>query len=349
MNKKAIVVGAGINGLLLTKELLGRGWSVTVCDAGPIPNPNSASYGRHRLIHPWNHPSSKVAPQSASEALIYWEAVLSDIQFRSFCKTGVAVVNKTEENSNHSLNCDSNAIELSHQKAVDLMPQLKGGDFFNLTLYPKFGCLLADQILQQLVLFLAKDDRVCFRPNFKISWIDTHLTSVTGSDGEIVYGDRIFVVAGAGTSLLATQVGVNLPATSMRCYVLYIKGKGNEPCKFGTPCWASLGLEHDLWGMPSVRGIPAKLGCGTITHQCEIDAPLMRQNDIVEKIVKTYSDSYPQFFSGNELFELRFNHWTMFNFVEQFHVVQNVIFTAICSGVGFKFAPAVVKNICDRL
>lgn len=346
IHQKAVVVGAGINGLLLAKELFDRGWSVTVCDQGSIPNPNSASHGKHRLLHPWSHPSGNVA-LDAGEALVRWKTILSEIKLNGFYDAGVVVVNKTKADSEHSVSLDKNSVELSDGKAIELMPQLKGGNFHNITFYPGYGCLLADQILKRLVSFLA-DKGVHFRPDFKVEKVDPQLPSVTDSRGDVICGDKIFVAAGTGTTALTEQVNIGCGGQAMRCFVLYLGGGTETLTRLGSPCWASLIVDDDLWGMPPVQGISAKLGCGDLTHQCQTDEQLINPTEVIEDIVKRYRDNYPLFFSGRETFRLDFNHWTKFETRERIHVVDNAIFTAACSGVGFKLAPVVAKEICDQ-
>lgn len=53
MKMNAIIVGAGINGLMCAYDLVKRGKiKVKVYDKNQIPNPKSASFGKHRLIQP---------------------------------------------------------------------------------------------------------------------------------------------------------------------------------------------------------------------------------------------------------------------------------------------------------
>ena len=112
-----------------------RGWKVTVCDQGSIPNPNGASHGMRRLIHPWSHPSSSSA-KDANDALRRWKSILSEIKFNGFLNTGVVVVNQTKTDSERSLRFDETAMELGYGEVIESVPQLKGRDFYNVTLYP---------------------------------------------------------------------------------------------------------------------------------------------------------------------------------------------------------------------
>ena len=118
IQRRTIIVGAEINGLLLARELMYRGWKVIVCDQGSIPNPNGASHGMHSFIHP------RSIAKDANDALRRWKSILSEIRFTGFLDTGVVVVNQTKTDSERILSFDETAMELGCGEVIESIPQL---------------------------------------------------------------------------------------------------------------------------------------------------------------------------------------------------------------------------------
>lgn len=344
MASSAIVVGAGINGLLIARELLERGWKVQVLDRGSVPNALSASHGRHRLIHPWASGENGRA-QDAHLAVELWHELLHEISFDGFVQTGVMVANLDAASSVRSRRYSPESESISYDETCRLMPQLVGGSFYDATLYPQFGCLLADQILCTICEYLKKRG-VDLLSHHAVRRIDARAGKVELQSGDVFQSDLIVVAAGTGTSGLGglfDDTGITFDAKCMRCYVFYFD-PGASQVDLGPLCWISLG-SGDLWGMPAVRGIPAKLGCGQLTHESD---PVLAEEDvgnIRSQVVSEYAKLYPKF-SALVGGQIRFNHWTQFSTTAQYHVSKRLIVITACSGGGFKFAPLTAKRIC---
>ncbi|WP_414470953.1 NAD(P)/FAD-dependent oxidoreductase [Microvirga sp. M2] len=200
MPASALVVGAGINGLLIGLELVRRGWTVRILDRGGIPNERSASHGRHRLIHPWKSKGHGEL-SDAKLALALRHELLSEIGYDGFVGTGVIVVNSDEITGVLSKAYSRSAENISYDDTCKLMPQLAGGRFLNSTLYPEYGCLLADQILYALAEYLSKQG-VGLLPHQDVHRIDQFDGRVVLSNGDKLQADLVFVSAGAGTGHL---------------------------------------------------------------------------------------------------------------------------------------------------
>lgn len=84
-----LIAGAGINGLMAACYTNQAGARVTVCEEGPVPNPDSVSHGAHRLIHPVPPVGRPQDAARSAQALPLWQAILQDIACEGFVKTGV--------------------------------------------------------------------------------------------------------------------------------------------------------------------------------------------------------------------------------------------------------------------
>lgn len=346
ISPKAIVIGAGINGLCIVKRLLSKGWQVELFDRGAIPNEKSASHGRHRLIHPWQKTSSNDV-RSAAQALSSWKTLLNDLRFDGFIQTGVVVANTTQADSDYSRARDENSTRISRAEAESLMPQLSQGKFFDITLYPEFGCLLADQILYHLVRDVVASGAVIY-PNHEIIDVKTDEASILCRDGQSFAGDIVVATGSYGARPLMRAAGVPAFAQPMRCYVLYVVHDGTDGSRSGKFCWASLGSDIDLWGMPPLKGIPGKLGCGDLTACMDPESP----SDLAavkEKLLSKYRHRFPLFLTDARETALHYNHWTLFDREEIVTTHDKMILVTACSGGGFKFAPETANLAMTRI
>ncbi|MDH2343601.1 FAD-dependent oxidoreductase [Bradyrhizobium sp. SSUT77] len=345
MSTSALVVGAGINGLLVALELARRGCSVRVIDQGEIPNQFSASHGKHRLLHPWKSDPSRGL--DAHAALELWDKLLRELECDGFSRTGVIVANTDAESYEQSIRYSPSSVVLSYEDTCRLMPQLAGGQFMNAILYPEFGCLFADRILYSVCDYLSKLG-VVLMPRCEVSRIEADSGRVELLDGRRMYADLVFISAGTGTHKIRGALdGLSgtIKATTMRCYVMYLdpNAAGTE---FGPFSWASLG-GGDLWGMPNVRGIAPKLGCGQLTTPHDPDEPSEDLDAISRRIIREYSKLYPQFSALTG--RVRFNHWTLFSTPDSFHIRDKAIIMTACSGIGYKFAPLTAQKVCTAV
>jgi len=92
MRRRIVAVGAGINGLLTAYCCAKAGHAVSVLDRGAISDQAAASYGMHRLIHPWSQNGDGATFDCAVSALENWHGVLSVIGCAGFIKCGVFAV-----------------------------------------------------------------------------------------------------------------------------------------------------------------------------------------------------------------------------------------------------------------
>ena len=92
---RAIVVGAGINGLSAAWALARGGAEVTVLEAGPVPNPLGASHDHHRLIRR-HYPGRPDLAGAITHAFAAWDRMWTDLGATHYVETGVLAVSTRE-------------------------------------------------------------------------------------------------------------------------------------------------------------------------------------------------------------------------------------------------------------
>ena len=74
MSKRTVViVGAGVFGLTAARELLARGWRVTVIDPGPVPTPTAASTDISKVVR-MDYGADALWTDLGRRALARWRA-----------------------------------------------------------------------------------------------------------------------------------------------------------------------------------------------------------------------------------------------------------------------------------
>ena len=348
MKNNVIIVGAGINGLMCAYYLLKEGdVEIKVYDQNQIPNPTSASFGKHRLIHPWNNNGCVQIAQKALSALLQWRDILNDIDCDGFERTGVTSLGNEDASSQFIHNIDVRL--LSATTIGELIPFLEDIDKGYVHHLPQFGVLFADKIMTDLVQYLKKNGVQFHEGNCAVS-IDAQRSEVCFSNGDIVAGDKIIIAAGYGADAIVKSSfkkdEYSLPSfRPMRCYVAYVKNPKMRIDKI-FPAWASLGV-GDMWGMPPLRRIPMKLGCGDFTKPCD---PLAADdsNAIAKKIIDKYKQLFPKF-DGVEVEYAGINHWAEINSDSDYIEIDRAVIITSDNGAGFKFAPVVSLRVANLL
>ena len=295
MAKKFIIVGAGINGLMCAYHLLKQNkLDIQIYDQNQIPNPKSASFGKHRLIHPWSNNGCVQIAQKALSALSLWQDILNDIDSDSFEQTGVIALDNKDASSQFTSKINLRLLPVT--TIGELIPLLEDVESGYINHFPQFGVLFADKIMTDLVQYLQKNGVQFHEGNSAVS-IDAHRGEVCFFDGEIVTGDKIIIAAGYGADAIVQssfkEYQWSLPSfRPMRCYVAYVKHPKIRIDEI-FPAWASLGV-GDMWGLPPLRGIPMKLGCGDFTKPSD---PLAADDShtISQEIVESYKQLFPKF------------------------------------------------------
>ena len=348
MTEKFIIIGAGINGLMCAYYLLKQDKAdIRIFDQSQIPNPASASFGKHRLIHPWSKNCCVRIAKKALSALSLWRDILNDIDSDSFEQTGVFALSDNGIMYQSVQNIDVRL--LSATTVGELMPLLEDGDGRYVHHFPQFGVVFADKVVTDLVQYLRKNGVQFYEGSAVIS-VDAQRGDVCFSDGKIVAGDKIIIAAGYGADAIVRSsfkgYECSLPRFRlMRCYVAYVKHPEMKSDEI-IPAWASLGI-GDMWGMPPLRGIPMKLGCGDFTKPCD---PLAKSDSkmIVQEIVSRYKKVFPKF-DGLEIESAGVNHWTEIDNDSDYIAIERTVIITSDNGAGFKFAPVVALRVVKSL
>jgi len=290
---KALVVGAGINGLCVAREFLLNGWDVTVVDKAMIPNVHATSYSRLCLSHPYISGSSSLYPP-AVESLDRWRGIWDTIGVNYFWETSVVALNHDKDMT--PVETEELQI-LSPKELFDMFPLLQGGSFVSAMRFPRFGVLFADKIVAVLAREL-RESGVNFISNCHIQSLNPEQQQIRDSIGRTYSADVIVVTVGPGMKeLLGPQDWPGIEReqfSSIEYHNLY----ADVPTKYkgsGIPAWASLSPTSDLWGGPMVDGSVLKLGCCNLKSH----APAERGNTTTGifplTLLKHYENLFPKF------------------------------------------------------
>ena len=331
-----LVAGAGINGMLSAYYLQRAGMRVTICDAGPIPNPESASHGAHRLIHPW--PATDFLLTKMPEALRLWGEILRDINCVGFVRTGVLVASPQRG----KLVGKTHAIWLDNRHAEWLLAG--AGQEAEALFFPDFGLLLAARILGALTQALRRNG-VEMLDRSTIVDLDPATGRVDISNGESIHSDIVVLAAGWQARKLkhAENLSELLSQFSpRRSYVLYIAEKELPLRLRPKSSWADF-RGRDLWGVPAVYSYDVKFGCGQLTHNAE------QRAYSAEYVRDCFVYHYAEADAAYEVLRrgrISSNVWAFCPAGKMVRTIERCIVLTSDSGGGFKLAPVAGLEAC---
>ena len=262
---KAVIVGAGVNGLATAWALVRRGWTVEVLDRGPIPNPEAASWDRHRLIRAQYAGFPGYAARLPA-AFAAWERLWADLGRSHYVERGVLALSRLPgdwtDRARAAFDAGGVAYDLLEPAEVARRFPAFETDGVRYGLHsPRGGVLLADRILGDVARWLELRG-VALRPDTPVERVDAAAGRVRGPAGAAA-GDVVVLAAGVGLRALAPEMA---GFRAHRATVLYLDPPVElAPAWAEAPAWVDLGGEDDLWGIPPVAGIPLKLGYGRYT------------------------------------------------------------------------------------
>ena len=264
---KAVIVGAGINGLCAARALVLRGWRVEILDRGPIPNPEAASFARRRLIR-GHYPDPALAARFPA-ARAAWAALWRDLGRAHFRATGVLALSRAAGDWTDRARAAASAagapVETLDPGALAARcpgPFALDGVRFGLH-DPAGGVLAAAAILRDLAGWLARRGAI-LRPHAPVDRIDPAAGSGAGPAGR-AKGDVAILAAGVGLPRLAPDMAGDL--VPRRVVVVHADPPPSWAAGWASaPAWVDLGGEDDLWGAPAAGGLPIKLGAGRLTR-----------------------------------------------------------------------------------
>ncbi|PZQ49436.1 MAG: sarcosine oxidase [Rhodovulum sulfidophilum] len=263
---KAIIVGAGINGLATAWGLTRRGWTVTVLEAGPLPNPRAASFDLHRLIRAQYGDDLGVAHRIGA-AYAAWDTLWADLGATHLIRRGTLGLSREPgdftDRSRAAFVANGAGEELAPEEVAARFP-LFPTEGVRFGLYdPAGGMLLADRILRDLIRWLGAHGATlrALSPVTAVNRATGEVTFPGGREG----GDVTILSAGVGLPALAPDLAGAL--APYRATILYCNPAPEEAALWETaPCWTDLGGVHEeLWGIAPAPGLPLKIGNGVLT------------------------------------------------------------------------------------
>lgn len=186
--KKVAVVGAGVMGLAVARELAIAGCEVTGFERGSMFHKNGSSHGTSRIIR--RAYADPYYSAIMGEAYELWQALEIESESELFVKSGLLIVGREDaqflRETRHSLS--QNRIPFDSFSAIDTMRKYPGFhlDFDETSLFePNAGYLKADKVLEALF-------RSCI--NKQVVFVEN--TEVTIAELESKF-DEIVVCAGS--------------------------------------------------------------------------------------------------------------------------------------------------------
>jgi glycine/D-amino acid oxidase-like deaminating enzyme len=343
----ALIVGAGIVGLATARALTERGWTVTVVDRGPIPNPHASSFDHHRLIR-HHYPDQMGYARRIPEAFAAWARLWSDLGERHYVETGIVGLSRADGDWTDRCLPMMRELGVEHE-VLDPVAMAMRLPFVNaagvrFALFTREGgALMAEAILDGLVRLLGERGAE-LRADTAVAAIDGEGGSVVTDSGERLTADRVIVAAGVGAAKLAFPGKPEL--VPYRTTILYADPPEDLASFWeGAPSWVDLGTDEELWGMPPVAGLPLKLGAGERSRGGDPDTERGTLPEDVAGVLASYGGR----FHGIERFSVRSaptNFWTMAP-QERFVLLRDgrALFVSACSGHGFKFGALTGEDV----
>ena len=272
----ALVLGAGIMGLSAAWGLARAGFSVTVVDRTPPPNPRGASVDHHRLIrHAYG--GEALYTRMVSDAFAAWDALFDDIQQRPLVPTGVLALSARGggwlADSRATVRAGGLPVEdLAGADIARRLPFLRPDGIADGFLMREGGVLLARRIVLALTRCLAARG-VAFRTGDAQNADPDH-GRITLADGGVVGADLLVVAAGPwAPRLIPDPLRGRVRATRQIIVEL-------EPPAPLRAAWAAapmlLEIDPDdgFYAVPPVAGTPLKIGDHRFARHGDPDGPL---------------------------------------------------------------------------
>jgi glycine/D-amino acid oxidase-like deaminating enzyme len=335
---KAVIAGAGINGLCTAWALVRAGWQVEIAEAGPIPNPLAASSDNHRLIRT-HYAGFPVYAARIAEAFAAWAELFADTGTDGYVERGILALSRAAGDWTDRGVAAMSEAGIPHQilDPVEIARRFPAfaTDGVRFGAYTATGgALLADRILAGLAGWLSRSG-AALHPGRPVTGLDAATGTALTPQGPL---QRDVLILAAGIGLPALVPSVTDGFHPRRALVVYADPPPDLAAAWAdAPCWVDLGHEDDLWGMPPIAGLPLKLGFGLNTTAG--DPATGRQ--VVPQDTRNILGAYAGRLKGIDRFSHRL---TVANFylmapAERFHLSRDrrAVVLSADSCHGFKF------------
>ena len=348
-----LIVGAGIVGLSTAYWLTKAGTKVSVVEQGPVPNPVAASADHHRLIrYPYGSDAGYCARMA--EGFAAWRDMWADLpgeQSRYYADTDILCVSQHagDYTDISTRVMDEVGVHYERVEGDDIaarFPFLVQGNFDYATL-SEGGALMANHILADLARWL-RGHGCQILEQMPVTSVDPVKGDVALADGRSLEAEQVIVTAGIGTARLLPDL--QAPLEAHRTVIVYATPPDDLAELYeNAPCWNALGGDVDLWGMPSIDGLPMKLGNGAMGRR----EPTGQHRMMSEAELQRMLSDYALRFRGAERFTIRWhqaNYWTWApeaKFVLE--PMGRVLAVSACSGHGFKFGALSGRDVAEAV
>ena len=250
---RALVVGAGVTGLISAVRFARAGWQVTVLDRGPIPNPSAASYDQHRVIRALA-PADPAATRRAAALRARWLALESLLDAAFYRRTG-AVSAIPEDQAADALAAGQAAglnVSLIEPGALPFVrfPAGTAG-----VLEHDGGVLMACRVLHAAARWLRRQPLVRLCPGQDAVAVDQQSGQITLAGGHVISADLILLATGAWSSRL-----VDLPLVVHRQTMVYLRPPLDLAQRWEhAPAVGGLGRDGRAWLVPPGEGSLLKI------------------------------------------------------------------------------------------
>ncbi|HEV8374784.1 MAG TPA: FAD-dependent oxidoreductase, partial [Candidatus Polarisedimenticolia bacterium] len=221
--KSVLVVGAGVFGVTAARELLARGWSVTLVDPGPIPNPLAASTDISKVVR-LAYGSDETYMELMEEGLEVWRQWNRTWPEPLFHETGLLMLTRSPMSpgsfEQESFRILENRQHRPHRLTpADLrkrFPGWKAQSYVDGFYQSEGGYAESGRVVAQLAE-MARVEGVTILPEVRVAGLleeGARITGVRSAAGERLIADRVVMATGAWTPALLPRLAGSLKATA---------------------------------------------------------------------------------------------------------------------------------------
>jgi monomeric sarcosine oxidase len=349
-----IVIGAGAMGSAAAYHLTRAGLKVLLLEQFALDHQRGSSNDHTRIIrYAYRQP---IYIQLVKAAYPLWFALEEEAGEQLYVKTGGIDFGSPHHPNYRSTRDTLQTMNIPHERmtpdeARRRYPQFRFEDDWEITYQADYGLLAAARCVQAHIR-LAQQRGAEVMANTPVIAIKPHADSVEVITPDATYSaGKIVVTAGAWTTELLAQIGIQVPLKPMQVQLAYFKPHDLEMYSAGNfPIFISH-LEHPSpYGIPSFNGTGIKValhGGELVNKVDEINyTPDAAVTDQIRSFSRKYlpgADIAPSF--------TRICLYTMTpdeDFLLDVHPEHaHIVYASPCSGHGFKFSALVGSILTD--